>query len=123
MKTQTPKSTTLEGIMTEFPTLCYQGARRAFKMNDDEAHASRAELVHAPTEIAAARKWIAENCSKRKTINRGPGSYGLKHQIERGVGIYISNGSCIAAFLLEGYSFNQQGINGFFNVSMRKKAP
>jgi hypothetical protein len=76
-------------------------------------------LQKASEEVDAVREWIKRRCCQRKTYNLRVSSYGLKHSVERDVNRYISNGSCIAAFILEGYRVKQPegwGPNCVFNV-------
>ena len=120
-RTPASESSSITAILLEFPELCYEGFGRTRSMSDDDFCKSRGKLADSRSQLEDCEKWIAANCSKRKTINRGPSSYGFKHQIERDVGIYISNGVCIAAFLMAGYSFVSFGLNCWFNASLSAK--
>lgn len=67
-------------------------------------------------EVEACRAFLAQ-CDPTK---RGRfGSYGLKHVIERAVGMYISNGACIQAALdldlVVAHSFHGYSILGEIN--------
>ena len=97
-----------------------------------------------PGEIEICRAWIREWVTPRKSINYRRSSYGLKHDVERasradGVSyamidrqgrpwtadrVYASNGSFIAAALLEGYRMvRTAGLgspNAHFNMSIHK---
>ena len=68
-------------------------------------------------QISCARQFIREFARRRKTINRKLGtSYGLKHQAERYMGEYISNGAFIAAACLEAYAIEREGPNACFSL-------
>lgn len=75
-----------------------------------------------PEKVTEIRAFIAENLHPTQTINRRFSSYWLKHQIERAMGHYISNGHLIAALALEGYQIKRvdsRSPNAFTNVSYR----
>lgn len=88
-------------------------------MGEAVASLERAGLAGGSKGVEACREWIRRHCVPRKTINKQTGSYSLKHRIENDVYIYISNGACIVAFILEGYQvYHPQswGPNCAFNV-------
>ena len=116
-------------VMAENPRLTYEGFSRLSGNKDGLGNPINAEgikerkelLMKAGCEIDACRKWIVDRCQQRKTINRRLGSYGLKHLIENDAGVYVSNGSCIAAFILEGYRLHHPenwGLNCAFDVKV-----
>lgn len=74
-------------------------------------------------EVEAVMAWVQQGmASRRKTINRRITSYGLKHVIERDMGLYISNNACIAG--LKQMGFTAKPITGtpnyYFNISLTK---
>jgi hypothetical protein len=117
----------IQDVMKEFPDLTYFGFGifNGFREQKslDEIAKERKELESATKQIEAARSWIKSNCAERKTANKNLWSYSLKHIIEDAVNLYISNGSCIAAFILEGYKVTRPagwGPNCAFNVKLLK---
>lgn len=60
---------------------------------------------------------------KIKSINYRVSSYGIKHDVERRIGYYVSNGELIAAMIILGFEYKRPigsaGINCYFNVSMK----
>lgn len=67
-------------------------------------------------------KWIDENILPRKNAMRSMTSYGLKHIMERDIGLYVSNTSFKEAMLIKGYEpVNPGELNWFFCIS--KKSP
>lgn len=69
--------------------------------------------------IKAARKIICVYLDKMKTIQKATGSYGLKHRVESALGDHLSNGELIVAMIGEGFSFERDKINCFFNVTAK----
>ncbi len=68
-------------------------------------------------------KYINTYFEPSKSIYRKRSSYGLKHLVERNIGIYISNGEFIAAMLLCGYqSYKETTWNCYFKIKNRKEA-
>jgi hypothetical protein len=118
------ESLLLPDVMERFPTLTYFGfgplnGLRAL-WTPEQFQQQRDELKAATAQIDDARAWIKQNCAKRSTINESIGSYNLKHKIENDLNGYISNGACIAAFIMEGYRVHHAsdwGPNCAFNVS------
>jgi len=70
-------------------------------------------------EIQLCRQFLRENFVPLKTKTRG--SYGLKHVVENAVKTYISNGALIAAAILEGYKYEQDGINAHIYCRQKQK--
>lgn len=68
---------------------------------------------------------ILLQCRKLKHINKGRGSYGLKHIIEHATGSYLTNGELIAAMLIAGFTHKPDGYfrsgrlspNASFNIA------
>jgi len=60
---------------------------------------------------------------KIKSINYRVSSYGIKHDVERRMGHYVSNGELIASMIVLGFEYKRPtgsaGINCYFNVSMK----
>lgn len=58
---------------------------------------------------------------KIKSINYSSSSYGIKHGVERAIGMYISNGELIIAMLKLGFKYKRPpgnaGVNCYFNIS------
>ncbi|WP_254561810.1 hypothetical protein [Dyadobacter diqingensis] len=67
--------------------------------------------------INAARKVIAQSYVKMKTIQKDNSSYGLKHDMEKVIGEYMTNGEFIVAMIGEGFVFKRDRINCYFNVT------
>jgi hypothetical protein len=122
-----------ESVLTELPDLTAPGFDSYYAASHERENASRArqglppEMRRPPTqiidpnvrwEISTARQFIREIGRRRKTTNRRLGtSYGLKHEAERYMGAYISNGAFIAAAYLEGYTIERDGPNACFSLS------
>jgi hypothetical protein len=68
-------------------------------------------------QIELCKSWISNNCKPRKTINRTAHSYGLKHDVERDVGKYISNGAFIRAAIELGYKYKVKSPNALFAMT------
>lgn len=123
----TTSPASIQDVMKEFPDLTYYGfgSLDGFgkQKTPDEIAKERKELESATEQISAARSWVKSNCEERKTTNKNFGSYWIKHRIEHATNLYISNGSCIAAFILEGYKVNRPtgwGPNCAFNMKFLK---
>lgn len=71
-------------------------------------------------EVQLCKEWIKKCITKRKTINKEKGSYGLKHVVEKHYKTYISNGAFIKAAIDMGFNYKQNGLNAFFNMSFVK---
>lgn len=99
----TPNQEMLDALNLH-PLLGYAGFHRRKPTQE-----SKDQLMAAGREINSARAWIKAKCLPRKTANRSSGAYGIKHIIERATGDYISEGSCIFAFILEGYRCSVNG--------------
>lgn len=76
-------------------------------------------------QVALAKKWLAANFTRADRWRRsgshgfGIGSYGLKHDCEKAVGAYVSNGALIAAALALGFPAKRQdpkSLNAFFKI-------
>lgn len=105
----------MQDALNLHPLLGYAGFYRCKQTQE-----SRNQLMGAGREINAARAWIKANCLPRKTANRSSGAYGIKHVIERATGNYISEGSCIFAFILEGYRCSVNGPFCRFHFKFKK---
>jgi hypothetical protein len=64
-------------------------------------------------ELGAIRSFIRENFTFSPKINTKVGSYSLKHFVESRIGDYVANGDFVAAMILEGFKFEQDGKNAF----------
>lgn len=71
-------------------------------------------------ELDAIMIYIDWFFSKTDRINMNHSSYGLKHIVERGIGVYVSNGELIAAMILSGYRYKVIAINCVFNVKVKR---
>lgn len=75
-------------------------------------------------EMEKVVDWYASGrAAKRATINRKMTSYGIKHIIERDMGVYISNESCIAALKSLGFTAKhvKETPNYMFNIHIFKE--
>ena len=119
-------------VLAQFPDLTAPGFDSYYAAQHVRKNARRAreglpsEVRQPPTqitdsdvrwEISSARQFIREISRRRKTINRKHGSYGLKHEAERYLDAYISNGAFIAAACLEGYAIEREGPNACFSFT------
>ncbi len=68
--------------------------------------------------VENVRQFIRTYYKPIKSINYDYGSYYIKHQIQREIGYYVSNGEAIAAFCLEGYKHLPYRKNAYFNVKV-----
>lgn len=74
-------------------------------------------------QVEKVRDWLCSGrVARMDSINRRVTSYGLKHVIEREVGMYISNESCIEGFKACGYKAQRvRGTPNYrFNVYVYK---
>ena len=82
---------------------------------------SQKEVNTDPSEVQICRTWL-QQFARPKRIKKDDciGSYGLKHEIERRVGQYVSNGACIQAAIELGYNFwhRSGGINAHFYMEL-----
>lgn len=102
-------------IMDDHPALRDEGYDPRCMREDSEYHLMMANCVE---EFVAAREWIAENLLHSKRINPRRSSYGMKHVMERDIGIYVSNGVFIAAMLANEFKMEaKSGYNPSFNVN------
>jgi hypothetical protein len=75
-------------------------------------------------QVETCKKWIEENATKRKSINKDRSSYGLKHDVENATGEYVSNGAFIRAMIDLGYTAKPVGVgspNANFNIGLSRK--
>ena len=71
-------------------------------------------------EITVCMLWLRKQ-NPRKTISKLCTSYGLKHQVEREMGHYVSNGSFIAAAILQGLKIQRCGsLNAYLALGKAK---
>lgn len=103
----------MQEVLAKYPTLNQAGYKAFGK--DPIREESR---IFKPARIAFLMKAIPHILKPRKTQNtRGMTSYGLKHYIEYHTGDYLTNGECILAMILLGYTpkFFEGCINCTFN--------
>jgi hypothetical protein len=89
--------------------------RFSYIITNSKGKAVKRQNCAAPRDLRAAAN--GEIGCRSKAINRKNGSYGLKHEAERYMGAYISNGAFIAAAYLEGYAIERDGPNACFSLS------
>lgn len=81
--------------------------------------ADRKELLNRVEVFGLLTDWLMQ-FEKRKTINTSINSYSLKHQAEKAIGQYVSNGVLIAAAICAGFDFKRSSStspNACFNIS------
>lgn len=76
-------------------------------------------------QVECGKNYIRECLDKRERFNHDRGSYGLKHDMEKFAGEYVSNGAAIVAMHEMGYRVKQvvnpgSGINALFNYSKKE---
>ena len=82
-----------------------------------------ADLLHdlPYDEIARIGDWIKENIRHADAHGEAYNSYGLKHRMEREIGIYVTNNQFKHAMLLAGYRpHNPNVLNWEFDIELRK---
>lgn len=99
----------------------FGGSKRPSKEEREQKFAEyREELLNSDlTLMSDLCEWL-ESAKRRQTINRGPGSYGLKHVAERLLGRYVSNGQLICAAIHCGLRYmptDYDSPNAYFNLS------
>jgi hypothetical protein len=112
-------------VMEREPWLCDWGlANKALCMiNNIDLASSRESLEHRTKKFGICCEWL-KLCKAIKTVNCGiPGSYHLKHLVERWAGTYVSNGSFIAAVIYLGipYKFYEYTVNIHIGISSRSE--
>ena len=85
-------------ILDAHPDLHYYGYGLAAGVELAEADQDRLRDPDSLQTILAVERWVRES---RPDLSRT--SYALKHDAERDLGGYVSNGQLIAAMLLAGY--------------------
>ena len=76
------------------------------------------DIFSGNENIEILRREIRKHFRVIKSFNLNRGSYGLKHDLERHIGKYVSNGELIYAMYLEGFNIKRNGINCYFNISL-----
>jgi hypothetical protein len=54
-------------------------------------------------QIEAVKSWATANCQTSRCVNKKYSSYTLKDKVEKGSGLYITNGAFITAMIGLGY--------------------
>lgn len=91
---------------------------RAWTEND-----SRLVTDMPKDEQAKVMTWIRENIIPRNTPIFTKSSYGLKHVLERDIGIYMTNNQFKDAMLLSGfYPVDERRMNWCYCISKRSPA-
>lgn len=112
--------TRLRSVMEQYPLLTHFGFGE-YGQPFIATKQGRNDLLKATDEINRARAWLKTQ-QQRVSINPKHSSYGLKHVAERAAGGYISNGSLIAAALMEGWKVQRIDLdnpNARLNISER----
>ena len=124
-QTDSTTSDDMKTLNARYPNLTNEGLATPFIKGDAASilaarKEDQEEHNRSIQAIDATRQWIRQNCDFRKTMNKRITSYGIKHIIENSIATYLSNGVCIAAFLLEeGYRMEPESPtspNCHFNV-------
>ena len=121
----TQPETTVEDcarVLAQYPNLTANGF--SYRSRDGQVVAGgRIDSDGTRAEIDAARQFLRECCSQTKTIRPHTSSYGLKHEAERWISRYVSNGAFIAAAVLEGYRLERcrNGPNCFFALASTRQ--
>jgi hypothetical protein len=104
----------LESIMLIHPRLCLNG------YDGQGTEEKRREMLESHVEVFYRCCVLLESVNKSMTFNRHHDSYGLKHVLERALGMYVANGIAIAALVATGYAIvSSGGVNVRFNMSER----
>jgi hypothetical protein len=120
-------------VFKNIPTLTHygigidHGMRRLLRRtNADIRERLKAEYDVIADEQASLRQTDPEHMGritrwcgmwgKRKTINRNHNSYSLKHDCEKAIGRYVSNGQLIAAMVFAG--FKHEPLAGYSGVAV-----
>lgn len=104
----------LESIMLIHPRLCLNG------YDGPGTEENRQEMLDSHVEVFYRCCVLLDSVEKSMTFNRHHVSYGLKHVLERAIGMYVANGVAIAALVATGYAIVPSGeVNVRFNMSER----
>lgn len=77
---------------------------------------------HSKEEIDVVCEWIRSKLIRIKTPNYDKSSYGLKHILEKDIGLYLTNNEFKDAMLMCGYEpVNPNELN--WNYCISKKSP
>ncbi|MCN9244517.1 hypothetical protein NGF19_27670 [Streptomyces sp. RY43-2] len=113
----------LDEVMQQHPQLTSFGIgvfdprRKTAEQRRTELAAGREELVGRVAMVMETAAWLRESITPIKTPTVS--SYTVKHVMERVTGRYVTNGECIAAALLTGYTFKYAQPNVLFGMSTR----
>ncbi len=120
----------LERIMEQEPLLCTTGFGlsnlRQYGLEERRAELAkrRASLLNSVETCHKVSEWLTANIVSRKTINTTATSYSFKHQAEKAIGEYVSNGAFIAAAIHAGFKYKiapgSQNPNAYFNIKTQK---
>ena len=115
----------LRQVIREHPELCAEGLiqprhsaewRRWWQI---DRTTERRELAREVKEFAMACDWLSRQ-PRRKTVNRGMSSHGLKHVVEGESRCYLTNGAFIAAALALGFTvrpMHRGSLNAYLNIA------
>ncbi len=78
------------------------------------------KIEHIDIQIQHCINWIGKYCRKTNTINRKRSSYGLKHDVERWAGTYISNEAFKSAAAICGLKSTPSAKNEYYNIYIKK---
>lgn len=77
----------------------------------------RREMLESHIEVFYRCCVRLNTVPKSLTFNRHHDSYGLKHVLERAIGMYVANGTAIAALIATGYGIMpSDDVNVRFNM-------
>jgi hypothetical protein len=121
----------LERVLEQEPILCSIGfglsnlTRYTLEERKIKLAQMREDLLNDVDICHKVAEWLAANVQSRKTINKNVTSYGYKHEVERAIGTYVSNGAFIAAAIYCGFKYqlvdpNSQCPNAYFNIKTVK---
>jgi hypothetical protein len=101
----------LESIMLIHPRLCLNG------YDGPGTEEKRREMLEMHVEAFYRCCVLLGGVKKSMTFNRHHYSYGLKHVLERAIGMYVANGIAIAALVATGFGIMPADtVNIMFNM-------
>ena len=83
----------------------------------------RSNLMESVNQCSLCEEWLS-GLNRRKTVNdRAPSSYGLKHKVESWAGLYVTNGSLIAAAIHLGFRVSGKPGRPNVHINISSKNP
>jgi hypothetical protein len=96
------------------PRLCLKG------YDGPGTEVKRREMLDSHVEVFYRCCMLLDSVGKSVTFNQRHNSYGLKHVLERAIGMYVANGIAVAALVATGYAIVPSSeVNVRFNMSER----